>query len=287
MKVYFLIILGLLNCYCFAQTENRAEYSVWQQQEATTAMVYANKANVRTEASISSQITDSLVAGDTIFINSITKQFYKQNGIYAPWAAVSYVKHGVNATGFLWLGAVAIGYATKDDQSFLFGIESSKKPAIIEDYGPRNIFEVKVKAVEKNTITAATTLMVPDDESFSYLELKLLGNPNLKNIKEVVRIMFGGEACGVSSNFHYFGLSTNKFLVLPTKYSVGDADVYYHSESLIFPNEHGGKPNKIIRYIEEEVLVSEATAKKKEVRKKSTKTETYNWNGVEAVLVKK
>ena len=58
MKVYFLILLGLLNSFCFEQTEHRAEYSVWQQQEATTAMVYANKANVRSDASISSQITD-------------------------------------------------------------------------------------------------------------------------------------------------------------------------------------------------------------------------------------
>lgn len=287
MKIYFLIILGLLNSYCFAQTESRAEYSVWQQQEVTTAMVYANKANVRMDASISSSVKDSLSAGDTIFINKITEQFYKQNGIYAAWAAISYIKNGVNAAGYVWLGSIAIGYASKDGQSFLFGIESAKKPAIIEEYGLRNIFEVKVKAVNKNTVIASTTLVVPDDESFSYLELKLLGNPNLKNIKEVVRIMFGGEACGVSSNYHYFGLSTNNFLVLPTKYSVGDADQYYHSESLIFPNERGGKPNKIIRYIEEEELVSVATAKKIEVRKKFTKTETYNWNGVKAVLVKK
>ena len=47
------------------------------------------------------------------------------------------------------------------------------------------------------------------------------------------------------------------------------------------------EPNRILRYIEEEELIQEATAKKKEVRKKFTKTEIYDWNGVKAILVKR
>ena len=196
MKFYISLFLILITSICSAQTESREQYSVWQQQEENTAMIYANKANVRADASIGSAVKDSLNAGDTVFVNKFTKEFYKQNGIYAPWADISYIKDGLKKTGFIWMGSLATGYTIKEDQTFLFGIESAKMMLINKEFGPQNQFEVKVKMIQDKSVVASTALLVPDDESFSFLELKVLGNPNLKNISEVVRIMFGGEACG-------------------------------------------------------------------------------------------
>ena len=288
MKLQIFTLLLLISINSEAQTANRTEYSIWHIYKDATAMVYANKVNIRSGANISATIIDSLQVGDTVYVAYITNNFYRQNGVHAAWALVKYSKDSKVREGHLWLGSLALGYQIKNQEAFVLGIDEAKSVVSKDDATTKeNIYTVRLKLINNKKQKTSSTLFIKDDESFSYIEVKLLGNPMLKNIKEVVRIMFSGQACGVPAYYYYFGLSTNEFLNLPSKYSVGDADIYYHAESLIFPNEVGGKPNKIIKYIEEEELVEEATATKKEKRKKTNQTQTYTWDGEKAILIKR
>ena len=285
LQIFSLLLLASFNSK--AQTANRNEYSIWHIYKDATAMVYANKVNIRSEANINATIIDSLQVGDTVYVADITNNFYSQIGVCAAWALVKYSKDSKVREGHLWLGSLALGYQIKNQEAFVLGIDEAKSVVFNDDANTNGyIYTIRLKHINNKKQKTSSTLFIKDDESFSYIEVKLLGNPMLKNIKEVVRIMFSGQACGVPAYYYYFGLSTNKFLNLPSKYSVGDADVYYHAESLIFPNEVGGKPNQIIKYIEEGQLVEEATATKKEKRKKMKKTEVYQWNGEKAIMVK-
>ncbi len=284
-KSLLLLSLSVFINLAKAQTERRANYHCWQNFNEGGGKVFANKINVRSAADIGSSIVDSLSIGDSIQIKKVTESFYRQNNIYAPWAQINYSSNSGEKTGFVWLGVVAINSATSSDGVYLFGMESVRNISGKQQEDEETVFNVSLKVLKNKKLVATQPFDINDDESFSFLELKLLGNPKLKNVEEVARLMCSGEACGIPSNYYYYGFTGNNFLELPTKYSVGDADVYYHSESLIFPSENGGKQNQIIKYIEEEELVREATATQKEKRKRTNKKIVYSWDGAKATVM--
>ena len=124
-------------------------------------------------------------------------------------------------------------------------------------------------------------------EAANFTDVKSLGNTKLANLTDVVRISFGGEACGIPTYYYYYGFTGDKLLPLPGKYNVGDAGVFYHTETLLFPNESGGQPGKIIKLIEDEEVPEEEAEKENPKTKKTTSRETYIWNGQTAVKQKK
>jgi hypothetical protein len=79
----------------------------------------------------------------------------------------------------------------------------------------------------------------------------------------------------VPTLYFYFGWNGTKLLLLPEKMNVGDADVYYHSEEFVFPSEKGGKPDLIIKKIEEAELIEETSG----IYNMSEREEYYKWNG--------
>ena len=85
--------------------------------------------------------------------------------------------------------------------------------------------------------------------------------------------MVSGEACGIASYDQYILVKDKKMIALPQLMNVGDADVYYHSEQFVFPNDKGGIPNAFIFKMEE----MERDEKDREKKKNASKT--YLWNG--------
>ncbi|PZT97255.1 MAG: SH3 domain-containing protein, partial [Chryseobacterium sp.] len=82
-----------------------------------------------------------------------------------------------------------------------------------------------------------------------------------------------GEACGIPSYDQYVLFKDKKLIVLPQLMNVGDADVYYHSEEFVFPNDKGGVPNAFIFKMEE----MEKDDRDREKKKRASKT--YLWDG--------
>ena len=64
---------------------------------------------------------------------------------------------------------------------------------------------------------------------------------------------------------------------------VGDAGVFYHTETLLFPKEKGGQPGKIIKLSEEGEADEEKVDKKGEpIFKVKKSREVYLWDGASA-----
>ena len=74
-------------------------------------------------------------------------------------------------------------------------------------------------------------------------------------------------------------------MLLPEKYEVGDAGVFYHTEEFIFPNEKKGMQNTIIKQIIEAEIIDENAEDYKFLIKKEV--EYYSWNGLNFKLVRK
>lgn len=272
----FLFSIVLFSLSISAQTVLTADYSVWAFQQDSPVYVFANKAYLRADSSARSKIIDSFAAGSKLIFERATNKYETIRGIYAPWVKVKYGKQA----GYIWEGALAISATANRDANFVCGIENVIRYNREEE---ADSMTVMLKALHGGEIADAVKWKVLTDGAASFVEMKLLGNVKLLNLSDVVRVSFGGEACGVPMNYYYYGWTGTKLLVLPTKYSVGDGDSFYHIETLLFPNEYGGQPGKIIKIIEEDELIEEATETKKERRTHSRAKETYIWDGQKAI----
>lgn len=284
MRVLPLCIFIFLTLQSAAQTPERSEYDIWSvgYAESKELFAYGNKVMVRNDSSSTARIIDSVLLGDKITLIRKTNSFSSINHIYAPWVEVNYAG---NKKGYVWLGLMAFQQLVKADTVFLYGFDKISTKETAPGFTETK-FTIGLKAAYQNKLLDKKDWTIAGDESSTYVQSKLLGDMGLQNTHEVLRINLGGEACGIPTNYFYHAWNGQKFFVLPTKYSVGDADVFYHSETLLFPAEKGGKPGYIIKLMEEEEMLEEETAAKSARYKRKSGKELYAWNGEKATKVK-
>lgn len=275
------LLFSLGHTTLWGQRENNIEFNLWYAKPGDTFRVYGKTANVRAEPGKMETITDSLPCGTPVVVREQAGHMEQLKGIYAPWVRIRY---GAGKEGYIWLGMLALGSRTdKAQQTFLYGLDwISPSRAKDDDYQPA-IWHVKAKALDP-------ALQLLDEKEFvvkaletSVTEAKLLGDMGLEGTSDIWRIQFGGEACGIPTDYFYFGWTGRQLLALPGKSEVGDAGVFYHSETLLFPKEPGGQPGRIIRLAEEGEADEEKTDPNGEPVFKVKKTrEVYAWDGHQA-----
>lgn len=281
----FKFLFSLLLCISFLYgTAQQAEpdFTQWPAENDSTYSMFAKKGYMRNAPGLTGIVIDSLTTGDRVRIKAQTEKFDVIKNINASWVKV--VNTATGKEGYIWQGLLSVKETTANGLRFLYGID---RVFYKQEEGAKYAkLLMQVKAITADSVAAITEFETSAGEAASYTEMKLLGDPKLQNLQNVVRISLGGEACGIPTYYFYFGWTGKKFLALPGKYIVGDADVFYHSETLLFPNEKGGQPGKIIKLTEEEETLEEATAKKKAKVKHTNSKEVYVWDGEKAILQK-
>lgn len=278
------IFAFLLSHTSFSQTTNEG-FNVWAFSKDSSAYVFTNKAYIRSAAGTKAAITDSLGFGSRVIIKEQLEQYDQIRNIIAPWLSVSFVSNGVSKKGYIWLGSLALRKISSAGIDYLYGIDRIVKEKL--DGSEYAKYAVQLKAADAaGRIIDTKEFRTDGGEAGNFTDIKSLGNTKLENLTDVVRISFGGEACGIPTYYYYYGFTGEKLLALPGKYTVGDAGVFYHSETLLFPNESGGQPGKIIKLTEEEEVLEDETANKKEKVKKTNTREIYFWDGQSAVKQK-
>ena len=270
-----------------AQNTDDADFNIWYVQKDSSYAVFANKAYVRSGPGISNAIIDSVRIGEKVIAIEQTKTFTTVRNIHAPWLKVTYSKAGKPTEAYIWEGMLAIKCMNFGDVKFIYGIDRIEKilAKSAEGFSTTN-FVIQLKAIKSDSLLAVKEWKIDGGESANFTDMIALGDTRLKNLTNVFRISFGGEACGIPTNYFYYGWTGTNLLPLPGKYSVGDADIFYHSETLLFPHEKGGQANKIIKLIEEEETLEEETDTKKAKIKHSSAKEVYVWNGEKAIRQK-
>lgn len=269
---------------CHAQFKENTDYNIWSARPGDTFSVYGRMANIRTEPNTTAEIQDTLICGSKVIIKEQGTVLENVKGIYAPWAMVEYNSPQGRKEGYVWLGMLALGSFKKEETRFLYGIE--KLTAAInntdEDFVPA-VWYIHVKAIDSKGNILDEKEVTMNGMETSVSGGKLLGDMGLKNTEDIIRINFGGEACGIPTNYYYFGWTGSKLLPLPEKMEVSDAGVFYHTETFLFPKEQGGQPDKILKLTEEGEAEEEKVDKNGgPIFKVKKSREVYTWDGVKA-----
>lgn len=275
MKSLF-TVLFLFVIQVFSAQEEEMEYAngIFNFEENKTQKIFTDWTRVRQSPKVDAQILDSLPTNQQVLIVKQDETILKLGERRSNWYKVSYQKGDKTSEGYIWGGNLCVGYRNKIGYDFLFGLtktinkKDKQYPDIIIQ---QNIASIKV--VEGNTLVDEVSFDTGSGESLSYGTFSIESNHKLQNVELTLKAMVSGEACGIASYDQYVLFKDKKLVALPQLMNVGDADVYYHSEEFVFPNDKGGIQNAFIFKMEE----MERDDKDREKKKKSSKI--YLWDG--------
>ncbi|MGE6396204.1 SH3 domain-containing protein [Chryseobacterium scophthalmum] len=272
----FITVLFLCIIQFFSAQEEDYEYAngVFHFEENKTQKIFTDFTRIRQSPNVNAQILDSLQTNQQILILKQDETILKLGERRANWYKISYQKGDKTSEGYVWGGNLCVGYRTKNGYDFLFGLTKTinkKDKEYPEIVIKQNIAAIKM--VEGNTLIDEVSFDTGSGESLSYGTFTIESNHKLKNVEFTLKAMVSGEACGIASYDQYVLVKDKKMIVLPQLMNVGDADVYYHSEQFVFPNDKGGIPDAFIFKMEE----MEKDEKEREKKKNASKT--YLWNG--------
>lgn len=280
MKIKCIFLFIMFQCLGYAQEEFR--HSDYWRSEKEEAIVAVKNCYIRSEPSTSGLLLDSLQMGNKVKIVQSTENLLKIKGINTNWAEIQYkTPRGDSKLGYIWKGFLALDFVSVDEETFLTTITKITQKTNRDNY-TENIFHITAIVLNKQNEVVGEKTIAKDVLESHYFQNKAIGSLGMNNLMDIYRISFHGEACGIPSYFFYFGWNGNELIELPGKMEVGDAGVFYHSETFLFPKEPGGKPNLIIKNIEEAEAVDEAA----QVYDISKSKETYTWDGTKAILIK-
>lgn len=285
-KIIFLLLFTNLIFSQDIPSENYFWEFNYLNENGMEAVIGVKNCYIRQESSSNSLLLDSLQIGDKIKVIKNTTENLNIKGLNLSWVAIEYSKNNQIKTGFLWKGFIAVGSATKGNTTFLTTIDSkfSKKVTQDEYEYEGEFYRISVKVIDsKNQIIAEKSVAKQLSESH-YFQNSTVGSWGLKNVADIYRISFSGQACGIPTFHFYFGWNGKEFLLLPEKYDVGDAGAFYHTEEFIFPKEKGGQPNTIIKNITEAENTDDTSEKYTFLVTKSI--EHYSWDGRNFKLIK-
>jgi hypothetical protein len=272
MKSLFTIVFLLIIQIFSAQEEVYAN-GIFNFEENKAQKIFTDWTRVRQEPNINSTIQDSLQTNQQILILKKEEKVLQLGERSANWYKISYQKGDKTSEGYVWGGNLAIGYRNKNGYDFLFGLTKTvdRKDKQFNQNVNQNVASIKV--VEGNKLIDEVSFDTGSGESLNFGSFTIESNHKLKNVEFTLKAAVSGEACGVAGYDQYVLFKDKKLIALPQLMNVGDADVYYHTEEFIFPNDKGGIPNAFIFKMEE----MEKDENDKEKKKSASKT--YLWNG--------
>lgn len=275
MKTLF-TVLFLFIIQIFSAQEEDYEYAngVFHFEENKMQKIFTDWTRIRQSPNTNAQILDSLQTNQPIVILKKEETILKLGERRANWYKISYQKGDKTSEGYVWGGNLCVGYRNKNGYDFLFGLTKTvnkKDKQSPEITIQQNIAAIKV--LEGNALIDEVSFDTSSGESLSYGTFNIESNHKLQNVELTLKATVSGEACGIPSYDQYVLFKDKKMIVLPQLMNVGDADIYYHSEEFVFPNDKGGIPNAFIFKMEE----MEKDDRDREKKKRASKT--YLWDG--------
>lgn len=273
MKTLWTALLLLMLQFFSAQENEVYADGIFGFEENKSQKIFTDWTRIRKEPNVKSQVIDSLQTNQQVLILKKEETILRLGERGANWYRISYQKGDVTSEGYVWGGNLSVGYRNKNGYDFLFGLSKTvdRKNKEVTTLEKQNIAGIKV--MEGNMLVDEVYFDTGKGEELSYATFNIESNHKLQNVELTLKTLVSGEACGIASYDQYVLFKDKKLIALPQLMNVGDADVFYHSEQYIFPNDKGGMPDAFIFKVEE----MEKDDKDREKKKRSSKT--YLWNG--------
>lgn len=286
----FFTLTCLLTCFTaplFAQDqEQEFIFNTWSLNKDDSRYIFADTALVRISPDTKQAPIDTLLAGDDITaVNILSAKMLTLKGLTLPWVQVKYNKNGVEKEGYVWEGLISFTPMRRGDMKFIFAYD--RRVDTLIDQREQSQYIVKLKAVQAGKLLATTSFRIFDGESAGFCYAKVMSGLGLSNVLNIVSVGFGGAACGVPTDYYYFAwMKDGCFASLPGRMEVGDAGVYYHEESFIFPGEKDGQPDIIVLKMHEEEETDKVDKNGEPVMAVKEASTKYSWDGVNGTYKK-
>ncbi|MEI5984850.1 SH3 domain-containing protein [Sphingobacterium sp. PU5-4] len=280
----FALSLAMMSIsFSFAQApaayEVVEEFNFYQVHDQKETLVFANMAYIREEPSTKSKLLDSLALGTELkYIGADAINPTLIRGMKLPWYYIEYVLNGQKKRGYMWAGLLAVGSNVdkKTGNTFLHGIAWQNQE---ED---NNYYWTELKVLDKNKqlIDTESFAYLPSSQSFSYNEIA--DAQGLANSKNIIKVSFSGESCGIYTFDFYFSWDGKQLHSLPETSSVSDAGIFYYSEELVLPNTHNKGKQIIVKRIEQRESESDINDEtvSEVIYKVEKSEEIYEWDGL-------
>lgn len=250
--------------------------------------IFSDTAFIRSSPDTKQAPIDTLFAGDNITVTGMVPNTLSLRGLKGPWLKLHYQKNGESRTGYIWQGLVSGTPLRRGDIKFVYAIERRADSSFMENNNRETMarFLVRLKVVQHGKILTRTSFFTPNDESANFCEGKVMTGLGLSNVQNMVVISFTGAACGIPTLDYYFAFTKNNTLVrFPDKENIGDAGVFYHSETFIFPSEKNGQPDLLFWNLLEEEATEKMDRNGDPVLKVTDKkSKTYAWNSTSETI---
>ncbi|MGS2760961.1 SH3 domain-containing protein [Sinomicrobium sp. M5D2P9] len=235
-KITWICVLVLLPCMALAQDRLDAIFREFH-RPGNVYYIFTNDAKVRPTASTDGRAQDILYAGDAVTVLEKTDNIHTRKGMAAYWLKVRYKKDGVQKEGYLWQGLLAPASFLKGDTRFVYGIQRMDKSTNVWKW------TLQLKAVRNTQMIAIEEWK---DHHASRLYAEISGGKGLDNVTDILRISYGGEACGITHYDYFFTWNGYHFTPLPALISIPDGD-YSTWEEWIFPDDPNGQPGQLVK----------------------------------------
>lgn len=266
----FVSIVTIQNTY--SQRNQEYDNGTWNTEIGAQSYIYTNTANIRDGIGLDTEIIDQLACGYEVTILEDTQKEETINNITAKWLKVSYQKEGTNKEGYLWQGTLSCNQLRRGDIKFVFGLDSFSEGSFI--------YNGNIKAVRGNTIISSCPYSVNAIASAGGC---MVDQHGLSGVDNVIEIIFGGYACGITTTLNYFVWSDNKLQHMITTRAVSEASRYRYREILEFSTKRS-TGDLIIKLIEVGRVDEDKEIDSILEMDWKFKTELYRWNGKKMIL---
>ena len=278
-------IVFLCSASSLQAQSDQAAYGAWGNfRSGGLEYVFADTAIVRSDAGIGYTRLDTLFAGDSIRVVSVSEVNMELKGILAPWVSIQYVKKGSRRQGYLWGGLLALKGIRSADAHFVIGVDRIFRR--IRKAGGQDfdwVHDFGVKATRDGILLDKAKQSLVDA---AYLRIDGGVQPTgmgLQGVRSLVLFSTVPEMSEMAAMTCRFAWTGTRLAMLPMTSNASDHQGAYAKETLIFPVTKG-QPENVITWRQESTLPTGALDKKGAPVVRTKKTEKkYEWDGVKCV----
>jgi uncharacterized protein YxeA len=285
MKKMLLTLLGLVAACCLSAQDEYNFYPLFEPTDSSEQYIFADTAYVRSEATTRSTAADTLYQGAPVLLLGRLQTKLTIRGIEAPWVKIRYHKNGQLKEGFMWSGLLSFPPLRRGNVKFVYGVDRIVKNMTAGANGQFTDIKylVRLKVIQDTALLASSQFAMTYSEAAAFVAVKMLPPKGLSNVLYIPSIVFSGEACGIPTLTYMHTWNGKKLYALPMLTDIGDAEVFYHTETFIFPADKTGKANCLMLKTEEGESTEKLDKKGELIYKTTNSKKAYTWDGEKLV----
>ncbi|RYC51821.1 SH3 domain-containing protein [Flagellimonas olearia] len=194
-------------------------------QPGQQVYVFGNEVQLRTAPDTSSDVLQKLKIGEWVKIIEKTPNSWPYNGFESPFYKVKYNE----MTGYILGGLLSIQRKTLKGTHYYFALSKQG-----------NTVFLNIRHVQDGTYWEKKTRLVHTD-----FKITVLGDKGVPNLDGILFVDYLSNTEDRENGGIYLFPHNHMLTEVVQLSQVSEAGNYYHSENLIFPDDHGGIPDKI------------------------------------------